>query len=68
MAMEFETDGTAGTNQLGCVNMYAGANGADEPMYYFDNFGFYQLSTPLAPPTAEVELRISLWKSTMELL
>jgi hypothetical protein len=56
MAMEFETDGTAGTNQLGCVNMYAGANGADEPMYYFDNFGFYQLSTPLAPPTAEVDV------------
>lgn len=50
-----KTDGSAGTNQLGCANMYAGANGTDVPMYYFDNFGFYGLSTPLTPPTAEVD-------------
>ena len=50
-----KTDGSAGINQLGCVNMYAGANGSDTPLYYFDNFGFYELSTPLAPPTVEVD-------------
>jgi hypothetical protein len=53
-----KTDGTPGANQLGCVNMYAGAlqGSGDTPMYYFDNFGFYQMSTPLAPPTAEVDV------------
>lgn len=52
-----KTDGTPGTNQLGCVNMYAGSlsGTGDTPKYYFDNFGFYELSTPLAPPTAEVD-------------
>ncbi|NOR86720.1 MAG: hypothetical protein GQ527_03835, partial [Bacteroidales bacterium] len=33
-----KTDGTPGANQLGCVNMYAGAEGSDTPVYYFDNF------------------------------
>ncbi len=61
MIIEFQwslkTDGTAGINQLGCVNMFAGSldGTGDTPMYYFDNFGFYQLSTPLAPPTAEID-------------
>ena len=50
-----KTDGTPGTNQLGCVNMYAGANGSDNPLYYFDNFTFVSLSSALAPPTAEVD-------------
>lgn len=59
MIIEFQwslkTDGTPGENQLGCVNMYAGANGSDNPMYYFDNFTFISLSSALAPPSAEVD-------------
>ncbi len=50
-------DGTAGTNQLGCVNMYAydGGNGST-PEYYFDNFEFVSLSSALAPPTVDVSV------------
>ncbi len=37
-----KTDGSEGTNQLGCVNMYAGVESAsgENPEYYFDNFVF----------------------------
>jgi hypothetical protein len=58
MVLEFQwsldTDGNPGTNQLGCVNMYAGANGSDVPLYYFDNFMFTATSSALAPPTVEL--------------
>lgn len=49
------TDGTPGTNQLGCANMYAGAEGSDSPEYHFDNFTFVSLSSGLAPPTVELD-------------
>lgn len=49
------TDGTAGENQLGCANMYAGAENGETPMYYFDNFTFVSLSNALTPATVEVD-------------
>ena len=51
-----KTDGSDGTNQLGCVNMYAGVEGSDESEYYFDNFAFVSLSSALAPPTVELDV------------
>ncbi|NOR87907.1 MAG: T9SS type A sorting domain-containing protein, partial [Bacteroidales bacterium] len=51
-----KTDGTPGANQLGCVNMYAGAEGSDTPEYYFDNFSFVSLSSGLLPPTIELDI------------
>ncbi len=58
MVVEFQwslkTDGTQGTNQLGCVNFYAGSNAPDVPMYYFDNFMYTATSSALAPPTVEL--------------
>ncbi len=50
-----QTDGTAGANQLGCVNMYAGAEGTDSPLYYFDNFTFVSLSSALTPATVQLD-------------
>ena len=49
------TDGTAGENQLGCANMYAGAENGETPQYYFDNFAFVSLSNALTPATVEVD-------------
>jgi len=40
-----DTEGNPGTNQLGCVNMFAGANGSDNPLYYFDNFMFDEMAS-----------------------
>lgn len=50
-----QTDGTAGTNQMGCANMFAGAENDDVAEYYFDNFKFVSSSTALIPPTIEVD-------------
>lgn len=50
-----KTDGTPGTNQLGVADMFAGANGTDNPLYYFDNFTFLSMSSGLTPPTVELD-------------
>jgi hypothetical protein len=48
--------GNPGTNQLGCVDMYAGAPTGETATYYFDNFQFMSLSSGLAPPTIALDM------------
>ncbi len=45
----YEADGTAGTNQLGGVDFFAGAATGETPKYYFDNVEFLQLTGELDP-------------------
>jgi len=35
-----KTDGNAGVNQLGCANLYAGAENDETAEFYFDNFSY----------------------------
>lgn len=41
------SQGNPGTNQLGSVNIYAGAPSGDTPMFYFDDFLYQQIPTVL---------------------
>ncbi|MCK9398413.1 MAG: choice-of-anchor J domain-containing protein [Bacteroidales bacterium] len=48
----FLSDGTAGTNQLGGVDFYAGAATGETPKSYFDDIEFLQISGELDPVIA----------------
>lgn len=49
-----QASGGAGTNQLGGVNFYAGAQGSDVPTYYVDDV-FYQQTGGATDPMIEVD-------------
>jgi hypothetical protein len=42
-----QAGGSAGANQLGGVDFFAGSQGSDVPMYYFDNIEYLQIFEPL---------------------
>jgi hypothetical protein len=44
-----QADGTAGTNQLGGVDFFAGAAGSDNPLYYFDDLSYVQAAANQDP-------------------
>ncbi|MDY0085909.1 MAG: T9SS type A sorting domain-containing protein [Bacteroidales bacterium] len=49
-----QSDGTAGTLQLGGVDFYAGADGTETPEYYFDDVAFVALVPPAQDPTIDI--------------
>ncbi|MBI9038759.1 MAG: T9SS type A sorting domain-containing protein [Bacteroidales bacterium] len=44
-----QSSGAAGANQLGAVDFFAGAEGADTPKYYFDDVRYTQGNIPPGP-------------------
>lgn len=40
----------AGPNMLGVVDIYAAANGSDDPMFFIDNFCFMEVPVGIDPP------------------
>jgi len=42
-----QADGTAGTNQLGSIDFFAGAQGTDVPAFYFDDLSFEVIPSAL---------------------
>jgi hypothetical protein len=49
-----QSDGTAGTLQLGGIDFYAGADGTETPQYYFDDVAFIALVPPAQDPTIDI--------------
>jgi len=47
--------GDPGTNQLGGVNIYAGAPTGETPKYYFDNIGYVAVDPGIAAPIIDVD-------------
>ncbi len=48
--------GDPGTNQLGGVNIYAGAPTGETPMFYFDNVAYVAVDPGIASPIIDVSL------------
>ncbi len=55
----YQATGTVGTKQLGGVDFYAGANGAEIPKYYFDDVYFAQMGAPSDPIIGVTPISIS---------
>lgn len=49
-----QSNSGTGTNQLGGIDMYAGAPTGQTPKYYVDDVKYWSLSTELLPPTVNV--------------
>lgn len=49
-----QSDGTAGTNQLGGVDFYAGADGTETPTYFFDDVSYVALVPGAQDPTIDI--------------
>ncbi len=50
-----QAQGDPGTLQLGGVNLFAGAAGDDDPMYYFDNVEYIVLDPGISNPIIDVD-------------
>ncbi|MFH1296970.1 MAG: T9SS type A sorting domain-containing protein [Bacteroidota bacterium] len=55
------SNGTAGTNQLGGIDFYAGAAGADNPKYYFDDVYYAQTGGGGDPEITVTPDNLSNW-------
>jgi len=67
-----QAQGDPGTNQLGGVNLYAGAPGTDTPMYYFDNVEYIVLDPGISNAIIDVDptsmfVTLEEGESTMEM-
>lgn len=49
-----QSDGTAGTLQLGSIDFYAGADGDETPTFYFDDVAFVALVPPAQSATIDI--------------
>lgn len=49
-----QSDGTAGTNQLGGVDFYAGADGTETPTYFFDDVNYVALVPGAQDPSIDI--------------
>ena len=57
----YQGGGTTGTNQLGGVDFFAGAQGTDDPKYYFDDVYFEQTGGGGDPEITVTPMELNNW-------
>lgn len=57
----YQASGTTGTNQLGSIDFFAGAQGSDTPKYFFDDVNYTQTGGGGDPEITITPLELNNW-------